>query len=1388
MLRHHPSTLLVLLLLLSRSLSAAEPLPLITYQDMASSKDNVLVDAGPAKVNGAAKGAKLVQDAERGQVLLCDGPEQSAEIMAPVLKDKAWRALTVAAWVRFDRFPAKDGAGNVWNPNLEGWFIRRHGKLARYAPPCWQFRVGVHTDGRLRVHAGWSPAHWKAYGTYSRKERLARGKWQHVALTYKAGGKLRAWLNGKPVAARDFPFTLWYSDRPIILGGIKAKLALDDVAVFAAELDKEHLAALMQGKLPPVRAVTKADAAPSVYAVEMSLTRYDLPGGRHSFRQLAKRREGPHAFDWPRIWLDSGKELFTDGPRENFEVPRKFTKLYFRDRGKKSKDMGIEPSGHWFRAQPWRWGQHSVFTTDPTLWTQHGHELELWTFPLKIDAGDATAIKEVLLQQGGKTVYDRKWPDGLQSLTLQLPANLANGKYRLTVNGRGPLAFDIGLQPFKPGAPEEKPIRVDCTLPGEGKVVRVYTPQRPKEFPNTKDWEKDLAAMEKGEVPVLNPPDLKARHGLEKRLGIDAPRSPVTVQAVMMRHGMSFGFANGSHWRFEGSAEEYVEDLAAMKFDRIFEGLDRRFFEKDQWWQTFLSKCLASGIQVGFNPSELARSSWPVYSYNLPAWHAAGIRNAQLMLQRFACYPNVAGTVIGGESAAYKAYWMWAPPTPSRPWSRAMVHFHRHSPPRKVFSWKQKNQHYWNGWNLGRGSAREFYDYCEYYDRMYGQYAGLREAFAEIDPDFLFTLGAYGEGPGASSTGGWGSAGCIPARPLFSEVPVVMAYDWNEHQASKPLHNVALMDRLRAYYPNKPLWTVVDDFGYLFTRLPRERAWALALTRGPQAIGTNIVPHRTGRHAEHDHVLAAFDDYPDLGDWVRRYGGAYSMMQPKAKIAILYSMAQGRFRLIQKKKAISTKPEDLKAVRKEGSHEGKTTEALVLCTAAGWPAEIVTAKTLKAGLPQSVKVLLLTGMNKFDDTWIWHEGLEPALQAFVKRGGRILLDDESICPVPATKTKLSLAPYVPQGKPDKIGLLLERNKTNITELHKHMAGIAPPVCRSGNPAIWCIPSTAGDVEYVTVANYSWEEGKNASKEYTPAKARLTWNTTRPIYDVFAGKELTAATAADCDLTKRAFALYALPPAKPTAPAVTVTKQDDGFYYTAVAAGGDQRMRGIPVRLDITHADAAVTLYTATGLTAKLPLAAGDPDGDYTVKATELLSNQTSTTTFTVPRIVPAPPKPVRLVNPRGIGAFAKRRDLPLVIALTNAQAKDETTRKLATELQQFYANAGRQTTVETIKPNGLVLGERTGRSISRYPRWRTIKADLILLGLPQDNILIFDQARDRLITKDHLPPAPGAAAIVPTWSPFHAGQQVLNIVVDSPDGLQQAIRKLTLSPKTGEVK
>ncbi len=389
----------------------------------------------------------------------------------------------------------------------------------------------------------------------------------------------------------------------------------------------------------------------------------------------------------------------------------------------------------------------------------------------------------------------------------------------------------------------------------------------------------------------------------------------------------------------------------------------------------------------------------------------------------------------------------------------------------------------------------------------------------EVDPQLAFFTGSFGSSPGVGGRGGWPWA-TIPGAPINEGLDVMQAYDWNEVSSSKPMHLPALIDRLKSYFPAKSASALVDDFRLFFGREARQRAYLLALTRGIDSIGTTFLAAPNGDEAKPQTIA----DQKELFAWIHKYGGIYKGTQPLASVGVLYVHPQALLRRVN---------QDANAnddALLQGSHEGKTTEALWLCHAAGWPAKIVTPEELKRGLAPEMKVLLLAGLNRFDDSWLWSQGLETQLKAFVAGGGKIVMDDESVVPngIAATKTALKIRSYVTQSDTDWTPKLFARNQENIQILRAALQNVEKPIATSDNPTIWAIPHQTGDVIYVTVVNWGYDGTKNASQFVKPQTGKINWNTTRPIYDVRSGKKLTSQEAQTVDLTKEGFAVFALP--------------------------------------------------------------------------------------------------------------------------------------------------------------------------------------------------------------------------------------------------------------------
>lgn len=1141
------------------------------------------------------------------------------------------------------------------------------------------------------------------------------------------------------------------------------------------------------------------------YKAQLSLVRYDMPRGLSDgyapTRQLARRTtDRAEAVDWPDFTLN-GKPLFRKGAQE--EVT-----LKLRNRADASSpfqlagDDLIEPGGHWLRAIEWQEGRRHLYTADRTARTgnagsANAARYELWTFPVKINAGGPPIVKNIVLRVGGVTVYKRGGP--WRSLTLLLPANQPGKQYELMVDGRPPVRFDVGLMRAKLGSPREQLFAVNATLPGTP-AITVKALSRPEQFPNPGEWAKDLTALKQpiraGGAP--QPLDI----GPRQRLGIDAARSPMSVYAMALPHGMSGGFIGKGGRAYKGTEKEYAAHVAELGFDIVFDQVnaisaaaESGSFENRA--AAFAEKGLKLGLQYDNNwtrPS-LQHPNLPLFAHALPDWHAPLYRSLSLTAQRFSRLKNFAGISIGGGSAGYVSHWHWAPPLPSRPWGEAMMGFMGVADPEVPRSSSLGSPEF--GFERPAKSTAEFIKYVSRHEIAFRQYGYFAEAVKEVNPKLVFTTGAFGSAPGNGARGGWPWAS-VPGRVVFEGLPVQQAYDWNETRAAKPLHLVALIDRLRSYRPEKTTWALLDNYQLLYGRESFQRAVAAVLTRGVQGVGTNFLPVTSGEMARPD--AAAY--LREMHDWIHRYGGVFARTEPMDTIGIFY----GHHQAVQRPVLGGENPSADKLYA--GSHEGKVAEALFLCHAAGWTARVITYQELRRGpLPSSMKAILLVGLDRADASWHWAQGLEKSLQAFVKGGGRILADDTSFSPVPAVKTGLRLASYVAQTNVDPTPLLFSRNRDNVEKLRAAMQGVPAPLAASENPTLWAVPAKCGDVEYVTALNQAYAEGEEANEMLRPADPKaskpevwktkanaslyvkpqtgaLRWNTDRPIYDVRQRRKLSAEEAARVDFTKDAFQWFAAPPAEIVTPELVVqaeTKPGLNCFYEAIAnIRNPRRIRGVPVQFTITDGKQTLEVFGVSGWPTRLPVTLADR-GTWKVTATELLSGLTASTEIRPEGAVAdkAEPVLVQVREPEAVAGFAKRKHVALTIALTPAQEKDPRILVHARALEKFYQGQGRIVKMGRVAPGGVVESLQPLRSPHRYPQWKTISSDLVLFGTPSNNVLLLDQARAELFTTPDAGIPENGAAVHYTRSPFVGEYDVVNICAKDAGGFNAAVQLLT---------
>jgi hypothetical protein len=1159
---------------------------------------------------------------------------------------------------------------------------------------------------------------------------------------------------------------------------------------------------------PPAKATPAAPGADTppgnVFFGILSLVRYDSPAAQSNgfapTRLLAAGKAGEETIDWPELTLN-GQPIFRTGA--DATVPLTLHKgAEAASPFQANTDDVIQPGNHWLRAMEVSDARRHIYSADRTARTANTTgtmtgRYELWTFPLRISGEGGPGVRNVVLKYRNNVIYKKDGP--LRVLTLLLPANEAGQQYELSVAGRAPLKFDVGLMPVKLGAPRERLFQFDRLLPGDGPKVRVSTPARPDVFPYTKEWNADVTALKQ---PAPAPLKFDRAAGISRYVGVEIPRSPFTVYAAQLPFGQSGGFYKQGPTGFEGTPEQYAAHLAEMGFDAVFDQSGSLPDPHDpQSFEARAAALVRQGLRLGLTYDNnwmrptLQHPCLPIFSHTLPEWHAPLYRSLSLAAQRYARLPNFLGLSIGGTNSGYTSDWYPTPPAPDRPWGEAMIEFMGKAQPtipRPPAAGKKQWPFEYPAKNVD-----EFLKYVGRYDAAFQEYAYLGEAVREASGRLVFTSGAFGSSPGLGARGGW-PWGSLPGRAVFTGMNVQQAYDLNQTHAAKPLHNVALTDRLNSYWDKKPTWSLLDNNQFLYGREAYQRACALALSRGVQGIGTNFLAKSTGQGARPD--VVAFQK--EMHEWMHRFGGVYARLEPVATIGVFYGHHQAVLR------PVLTPENASQADLLNGSHEGKVTEALFFCHAAGWPARVITYQEIRRGpLPPGMKAILVVSAPQDDASWEWAPGLDKPLQQFIARGGRIITDAESFSPVPATKTEMHVAAYVPQSNLDATPLLLKRNAANMEKLRAAMEGVAPPLATTESQTVWAIPGEVADVQYVTAVNQGFAEGEdaaqallppdkratrpetwktkgNASLYVKPQTAALQWNTSRPIYDLRTARKLTAEEAARIDLTKDAFQVYALPPAEITAPTLTVVKGPSGYYDAAVEINaGDKHVAGLPIQLTVTHEQETATIYSATGVPTRLPLSERDAAGEYQITATELLSHLTAQTL--VPLSAPAPAAPpitsVHLRDPVAVKKFATRQANPLIIALTPDQQKDQRIVAQAKALETFYrkANAKRAVSIGLAGPGGIVESLQPLKTPHRFPQWKTAAADLVLIGTPQTNVLLLDQQRAEIFPWNFRPPPNGHAEVLYTRSPFVGECDVLNIISPDESGLAAAVQSLT---------
>ncbi len=1376
------------------------PAPLIARYEMEPDAQNasLLTDSSGLGLSGAITAPASFVDGRTGggKALSLTGADQ-AKVANTGLLDKISNEMTISAWIKPQDLNSYQPIVSKRDANWKGT----------------TFYLGL--DGnKLRFGYDYGEK-WNIW-TFTSPD-IQAGQWFHVAVTFKEGGGVKFYVNGNLIgsvnASAVTPGALpndvdmligteWHYDsslRAMIKYGYRG--LLDSLRIYGAALTYDQIQADKNGAIATRPAEASDFVVPEKYAT-FRLERFDMPLGlvtgsstNSKTRQLAARVDGPDGVDWPAITLTIPQpegpaktvQPFTAGAEYKTEIwlqqsPNSMPNL------RQPYDNVLNPGNHWVRGLYWRWGQTFMYTTDPTARTW-GWDHSLWVFPVKIASSTAGSVKNVILKSEGTEIYN-SGNKTFNSLTLLLPQNEKGKPYELWVDGRGPVSFNAGLKDIEPGNPKDEPIAIDLQLPGSGPAITVKALEKPDTFPNQAKWNEDVTALSsaKPATPSYTP----ASSSLQSRVGLEVPRSPVGVNFVYLPHGMSAGgFFHSEHpenaasYQNIGSPADYAAYVADTGYDRVFEYANFSANPPESNNHDKVAKELADrGVQFGLIPMtdlntfDLRSQNLPFYSAYLPDYHQPLYRILQLGLQRLGVYPNLAGVSLGADNAGYAQYWDWAPPHPNRPWGRAYEQFRTLDgqslitpiAPSLQGSYKPKAHEQF------ADNTKSFTDYITRYNETFRNYGYFAQAVKAVDPSLAMTTGSFGSSPGVGARGGWNWA-TIPGKEMHEEIPVQSAYDWNELDTSKPLHQVALLDRLKSYNPVKPTWSLQDDFSLFFGKADREKTYAMTLTRGIQSIGTNSLPNDKGSLAKPQMIA----EQKELYQWIHKYGGAYAITEPEPSVGILYVNEQALLRAGYAPDNAGSAPTEQGLLN--ASHEGKVTEALFMTHAAGWPSKVITPEELKRGLPSSVKTILLTGLNQYDDSWHWYDGITAELAAFVDNGGTILRDAESVSPVQSVASGMNIRAYTIQSHTDQTQLLLSRNAENISILRSLMAAKEQPVAASASSTVWAVPTRAGDTHYVTVLNELHRTDPGNEQHLVGQTGEISWNTSRPIYDVRLGRKVTEAEASQVDLQSHGFQWYALPPAEVTAPEISLTAGESGYYEASAVIANPDPMTGIPLEWTITAADGSnpATVYSATGLNARLPVKATDA-GSYTVTVKELLSGLAVNVPLTVAPQPAAAEGNVAMGREEQVQAFAARTEKPLTIALTAVQNADPAIVAQANRLVQYYTGKGRSVALGLAEPGGVVRSLQEYKTYLAYPQWKTEESDLILMGSSSTNVLILDQARGFLLPEQGNGLTAGKAAVSYTNSPFVGEYDVLNIIANDAAGITAAVDAVTMLP------
>ena len=289
----------------------------------------------------------------------------------------------------------------------------------------------------------------------------------------------------------------------------------------------------------------------------------------------------------------------------------------------------------------------------------------------------------------------------------------------------------------------------------------------------------------------------------------------------------------------------------------------------------------------------------------------------------------------------------------------------------------------------------------------------------------------------------------------------------------------------------------------------------------------------------------------------------------------------------------------------------------------------------------------------------------------------------------------------------------------------------------------------------------------------PQIGNIIWNTERPIYNVRSQKLISKIDAEKCDLTSEGFQLFALPTEEIKVMRAVIKKNPSSYNLNVKI--NDGKMTGIPLEITVKNDTDKVIFFSASGLNIELPIKDNDPSGDYLVSVKELLSGIADNIKINhvQQKTISSNTDDIIVENQaKAIKAF-ELNNKPLMFALTAEQMNNVALMSEVKRLSDFYMLNGRKIDIQEIAPNKAISSLQPTSAIQKYPQWYTPDTDIVLIGTPANNLLIYDQVRGYLLPSKEIKTK--SSKIYYTYSPFRGECDALNIIANDNEGIIKAV-------------